>query len=167
MLRKGKHHSSYLQKAWNKYGEHHFEFNVLETCEYVKDTILFLEQKYLDLNPEYNICKNARNTQGVVFSEERKRKIGVANSRRFITEETKEKHRRNGLASPWAVRQMKAVYMLDPVTRETLKEFKSLTRASVYLGKRNGRINIQRVLDGRQKQAYGFFWKLKENNNDI
>lgn len=32
-LNQGKHHNSYLQNAWNKYGESAFEFNILEYCD--------------------------------------------------------------------------------------------------------------------------------------
>lgn len=58
-LRKQKHHSIALQRAYDKYGEYNFEVNILEICSPVRDTLLYLEQKYLDLNPEYNISKIA------------------------------------------------------------------------------------------------------------
>ena len=31
-LRKNNHHNEYLQRAWNKYGENAFQFNILEIC---------------------------------------------------------------------------------------------------------------------------------------
>lgn len=58
-LRKDRHHSLYLQRAYNKYGEDKFLVYILEKCSPIKDTLIFLEQKYLDLNPEYNIEKIA------------------------------------------------------------------------------------------------------------
>ena len=58
-LRKDKHHSIYLQRAYNKYGEDKFIIYILERCQPIKDTLIYLEQKYLDLNPEYNIEKIA------------------------------------------------------------------------------------------------------------
>ncbi len=47
-LRKGKHHSKYLQNSYNKHGEECFIFKVLE---YVEDenNLLKIEQKYLDI----------------------------------------------------------------------------------------------------------------------
>ena len=39
-LRNNKHHSPHLQAAWNKYGEKHFVFQILETCEPIKDTLM-------------------------------------------------------------------------------------------------------------------------------
>jgi group I intron endonuclease len=41
-LRKGKHHSSHLQKAFRKYGEENFIFEILITCH--PDTLLWYEQ---------------------------------------------------------------------------------------------------------------------------
>ena len=52
-LRRGKHHSSVLQRAWNKYGEQAFEFRKLLICK--REDLLFYEQLCLDgLKPEYN-----------------------------------------------------------------------------------------------------------------
>lgn len=51
-LRKGKHHSIYLQRAYNKYGEENFIFSILEECESQFDRELFWIEK---IKPEYNI----------------------------------------------------------------------------------------------------------------
>jgi group I intron endonuclease len=56
-LRKNKHINQILQKAWNKYGEHNFLFELIEECK--EKDLFFCEQKYLDLNPKYNIGKKA------------------------------------------------------------------------------------------------------------
>lgn len=53
-----RHHSMIFQRAWNKYGEAAFEFEILETCPPLN--LLEREQWYLDkLNPYYNIAKVA------------------------------------------------------------------------------------------------------------
>jgi group I intron endonuclease len=77
-LRKGKHHSILLQRAWDKYTEFRFEFRILEVvpkeeCIDVK-YLLDIEQMYLDTyQPEYNICKVAGNAmKGRKHSEETK-----------------------------------------------------------------------------------------------
>lgn len=59
LLLNGKHHSKHLQNSFNKYGDSVFVFQILEICEPIRDTLLLIEQKYLDLNPEYNINKYA------------------------------------------------------------------------------------------------------------
>lgn len=47
------HINCILQRAWNKYGENNFLFELIEECDI--DVLLETEQKYLDLHPEYNI----------------------------------------------------------------------------------------------------------------
>lgn len=65
-LHNQKHHSIYLQRAWNKYGEKNFKFEILEICN--KNDCLSKEQYYLDkFNPNYNICKIAGSTLGYKF----------------------------------------------------------------------------------------------------
>jgi len=157
LLRNDKHHSCVLQLAWNKYGEKHFEFNLLETCEPIKETLLFLEQKYLDLSPEYNICKVAGNTQGVVFSEKRKDKIRAANSARIIKESTRLKHSENSKNSVWNSRQRVSVCATK--NNEELV-FKSITEAALFTGSERNRIGIRRCLQRKQKSAYGYTWKI-------
>ena len=160
-LNKGNHHSSILQRAWNKYGESNFEFRILEKCEPIKDTLLLIEQKYLDLNPEYNICKKSNSTQGVIFSEDRRRKIGIANSKRFIKPDTRRKHSENSTSSEWNSIQRIPVLMLDDKTKEIIMEFNSITQAAIYTGHKNHRVCIRRAMKGIQKTAYGFKWKYK------
>lgn len=68
MLRKNKHHSPYMQKAYNKHGEDSFVFEVMLVC--AKEDLLFYEQRALDaLSPcdpsvGYNICKTAGSSLG-------------------------------------------------------------------------------------------------------
>lgn len=69
-LNKKKHHSLYLQRAWDKYGQSNFIFETLERVE-VLENLIIREQHYLDeRNPEYNICKIAGSCLGVKFSPE-------------------------------------------------------------------------------------------------
>lgn len=51
------HYNTLLQRAWNKYGEHNFVFEVVKECK--EENLLLEEQKYLDKNPEYNIGKTS------------------------------------------------------------------------------------------------------------
>ena len=53
-LNKGKHHSIYLQRAWNKYSSDSFKLEILEECNI--DNLFIYEQKWIDkLKPEYNL----------------------------------------------------------------------------------------------------------------
>ncbi len=51
-LRKNKHHSIYLQRAWNKYGEENFIFEVIKNTSL--DDRLIEEQKWLDYHKVYD-----------------------------------------------------------------------------------------------------------------
>lgn len=77
-LRRNIHGNSYLQKAYNKYGEDTLEFSILEIVIDKKNCIPY-EQKWLDkLKPEFNICQTAGNTLGRRHTTEARKKIGEA-----------------------------------------------------------------------------------------
>jgi group I intron endonuclease len=57
-LKHNKHHSIFLQNAYNKYGIENFEYIIIEECP--KEIKLNREQFYMDsLNPEYNMSINS------------------------------------------------------------------------------------------------------------
>ena len=75
LLEKNKHHSIHLQRAWNKYEEDNFVFEILEKVENKKN-LIEREQIYLDIfKPEYNIYIIAGSASGTKLSSERKEKI--------------------------------------------------------------------------------------------
>lgn len=98
-LKKGGHHSQFLQRAWDKYGSDDFIFEIIEFYVVLSSAddllLLDLEQSYLDeLAPEFNISPSAHNRKGVRVSEETRAKNIAARKRqvsRPCTEETKKK----------------------------------------------------------------------------
>lgn len=84
-------HSVLLQRAWNKYGEESFSFEILELC--TEDMLDEVEIKYIDLydahNNGYNIEPGGNKNKHL--SEETKQKIGDANRGRRHTKESKIK----------------------------------------------------------------------------
>jgi group I intron endonuclease len=78
LLRHQKHHSRYLQRAWNKYGEDSFSFEILEECPVEK--LIQSEQVWMDLFRSYvelfgyNISPTAGNSFGTKHSEKTKEK---------------------------------------------------------------------------------------------
>ena len=75
-LRKDYHENSYLQHAWNKYGELVFEFRVIGTCQ--PTDLIRMEQHLLDdLRPEYNISPTAGSQLGLVRSSETRAKLSA------------------------------------------------------------------------------------------
>jgi group I intron endonuclease len=86
-LRKGIHHSHYLQRAWNKYGEGAFAFTILLYCD--KESLLIFEQYAMDvLRPEYNIHPTARSSLGVKRTAEQRARISESLKGRKQTSET-------------------------------------------------------------------------------
>lgn len=70
-LKNGKHHSTVMQRAWDKYGEASFEFKKLLVC--AKADLLWFEQRAIDnLKPAYNICKVAGSVLGYRHTPEAK-----------------------------------------------------------------------------------------------
>ena len=76
-LGKNKHHSRYLQRSWNIYGQHNFEFRIIEHC--AKKSLLKREQFYIDtLKPEYNMSPIAGSSLGRKTSAETRAKQSMA-----------------------------------------------------------------------------------------
>lgn len=91
-LRKNKHINKILQRAWDKYGESNFLFEVVEECE--KKDLYSCEQKYLDLNPKYNIGKESCGGDNISKNPRKKemiKKITKSVRDRFSNMSEKEK----------------------------------------------------------------------------
>ena len=83
-LKHNHHENIHLQRAWNKYGEKNFIFEILEECLY--ENLLATEQKYLDLNPKYNIGKTSSGGDNLTNHPDREniiKKIGDAARKRM------------------------------------------------------------------------------------
>lgn len=93
-LRKGVHHSQYLQRAFNKYGEDAFEFSVIETC--LVPVLILREQYYIDkLNPEYNIVQTAGSALGMKHTDAARKKMSVAKTGLMVGYKHTEQARAN------------------------------------------------------------------------
>jgi hypothetical protein len=145
-LRKNKHHSIILQRAWNKYGESNFEFSIIEEC--LVEVLIIQEQYYLELyEPIYNICRIAGSCLGVTHSKESNEK-----KRRYALD--------NNVKPPestWRDRQ-KQIAMLDKDTKEVLKTFESQAEACRFLGKDATFVSTLTRAIKRNITAYGYSW---------
>lgn len=85
-LRRGKHHSSKLQRAWNKHGEDEFRFEIIFTCE--PHLLLQEEQRILDdtdaARSGFNCNPNAANWLGRTHSKESRAKMSASRKGRPI-----------------------------------------------------------------------------------
>jgi group I intron endonuclease len=106
-LRRQTHRNSYLQNAFNKYGESAFIFEIIEYVE-DKTKLIEREQYWIDFykaaneNYGYNISPTAGNTLGRICTEETKKRIskaqigkpspfkGISFDERFAPEKVKE-----------------------------------------------------------------------------
>lgn len=74
-LKAGNHHSQKLQRAWAKYGEDAFKFEILELID-GDDALLAAEQRWIDqldcARRGYNVAALAGRTVGVQWSAERR-----------------------------------------------------------------------------------------------
>jgi len=86
------HHNQYLQSVWNKYGEHTFQFSILEVC--AANVLLEREQHYLDIlfdsTNVLNLARIAGSPHKLKHSEETKRKISEGNKGKKLSKETRQ-----------------------------------------------------------------------------
>ena len=99
MLVENRHDNIHLQRAWNKYGESAFRFDIVEEC--AEKEIIEREQHWINetKSNSYNMCLQAMkppSRKGCKLTEEHKAKISEAGKGRIHSEESREK-RRNAL----------------------------------------------------------------------
>lgn len=92
-LKRNKHHSIYLQRAYNKYGADKFKFEIIEECisekciereQFYLDTILFASEnnnKFRELG--YNLRRLAASNRGYKWTEKSKKKLSLALKGKF------------------------------------------------------------------------------------
>jgi len=90
-LRSGRHHSRYLQRAYDKYGEHNFKVSVVALVDDENDLIP-MEQHFLDnFIPEYNMNPTAGSNLSRRWSAESRRRMSIAQTGRKHPQHVKDK----------------------------------------------------------------------------
>lgn len=159
-LRRNCHHSPHLQNAYNKYGENKFYFSILETCENVRDTILFLEQKYLDLNPEYNVSTCATCPVNVLQTNEIKEKRAAKLRGRKRSKTQLERISRGKLDAKLGIPVN--CYNLDG---EYIRTYHSAREAQRELGGKSKGVGITSCCKGNNNAACGFMWRYDNGDH--
>lgn len=165
LLNKQIHPNCILQRAFNKYGEKHFKFLILETCENIRETLLMIEQKYIDELGDYNISKTAGGgsggNSGHEINEEHRKIIAEANRNRIWSKESLKKKSDFMKNSKLVESQRKKIMQFD-LDGNYITEFKSIMDAAKSLGNINYRVSIKRCCQGKYKSAYNFKWRFKD-----
>lgn len=117
-LKAGNHHSIKLQRAWNKYGEAAFSFEVIEQVS-GEASLLEREQYWIDhydaARVGYNVAAVAGRTVGIVWTEEQKRK--ASESKKGIKK------------SPEHIAKMSAAQTGKTLSEETRRKIGEKTKA--------------------------------------
>lgn len=144
-LKNSKHHSPYLQRAWNKHGEENFKFEVLATCP--KEYLIKMEQFFIDkIKPEYNISKTAGSPLGVKHTEKAKTNMSIAKKNSEIS---KSKLREI------QVKNRKAIYQYD-LAGFFIKKHESAVMAAQSIGVKVSQISKAALNSGGAKTGGGF-----------
>lgn len=166
-LLKNKHHSAYLTRAWNKYGEESFEFIILEQVEDITK-LIEREQWWLDnSNSAYNMNRKANSCLGYKWTPEQlaKRKITQGGDnhwsrRKKYTDEAKKKMseaQKNLYANGYKHPGNKQVCQCD-MNGNVIKVWESLAQASRGCNVHGSAIT--HCIKGKSKSAKGFKWRL-------
>jgi group I intron endonuclease len=96
LLNKGKHFNERLQRAWNKYGEDAFVFEILQEAD--KSKVRLLEQNWIDEHIDdpkcYNMSRSADHPSQRQLSEAHKEKIRQGVIKAYDANTTEGKQRR-------------------------------------------------------------------------
>jgi group I intron endonuclease len=177
-LRRGVHHSFILQKAWNKYGEAAFSFDMLVICP--KDQRIEYETRLMALE-SYNVLRTPKESGvrgGWRHSEEFKSKMSMLNKGKKLTEEHKIKlsttqlGRKHGAAFVEKARRRQTGVTPSVGTRGKLSAAVKLARSeeraknleaakSMYAQAASG-VPLHVVFDGAKISSVTFYKYCKE-----
>ena len=79
MLQRGVHSNIHLQRSYNKHGQDKFAWGVCEEVFDI-DQLLVVEQTWIDVMGDYNICTEAGSTRGYKATEETRAKLSAVKS---------------------------------------------------------------------------------------
>lgn len=171
LLKNNKHHSILLQRAFNKYGESNFKFEILETVEdrskliereqYYLDTLLFASENNDNFKLRgYNISRIA---SVVSTNKGRKKPVGfgeLVSKRQLGSKRTLEQNKQNSLRQIGItkIKKFKPVVKLT-LSGEFIEEFKSILEASNYTN--TSYSGIGECCRGNFNNSGGFKWMYK------
>lgn len=125
-LKKGNHHSTHLQNAWNLYGKDNFEFSVIDECDveiqFTREAEWVIkEQSHLE-DWGYNMCIPEAGG-GYIHTEEHKAKLREAN--KIAATEQHRKAREEGKLEVRVYCLINGTYETFPALTDTPYKFKN------------------------------------------
>lgn len=181
--------NSYLQNAWNKYGENAFSFEVLEECSISelnnREAFWMKELNSLDRKFGYNL--SCQETNRTILSKETRTKISVANTGRQHSKERNKKisDSKKGIPRTQELKDKLSVYWknkvkekdyLNPMqgkiqSRETKRKIgekarnriRQLKKVLVFLDENNKEIKIISLKDGLLIYGTKIYYSIKNN----
>lgn len=169
-LRNNRHANIRLQRAFNKYGINSFNIEIL--CECSPDVRFDVEQaaldKYVGLEMCYNLAVDSQSPGIQIFTDERRKKMSLANKGKKRTEETKqrmrkpksERHKQNmAAAARKKYERHKATYSvaMSMKTRHKISETRKSKQYDSYKGERNAsaKLNEETIKIIRERYENG------------
>jgi group I intron endonuclease len=167
LLRKGTHHSRYLQNAWNKYGEDNFEF--IPVLIVSSSQVYHIENQLIkSMRPDYNVMVDVFSHIGIKRSLETCQRISKSLTGKSLSEEHKNNVRKANLGKKQStvtiakrmIGKYKKVAAYDKRTGLLFKIFDSATHAAAEIN--GSRMCIYDVMNNRKnKKSYkGYIWKI-------
>ena len=140
-LKQNKHHNSYLQNVWNKYGEKNLEFRIIEKCN--KEELNQKEVYYIKYYKS-NMRKYGYNLDSGGNSD-------------FPCEESKIKNRESQFSIPSLQVDFngKIIKLWEHGARNASKEL-NLLQSSIW-----------KCVNGKCKTAYGFIWITPDDYSSL
>lgn len=125
-LARGRHHSVYLQRAFDKYGSDAFNFAPIIYCG--RENLLTYEQAAMDaMKPEYNIAQVAGSQLGYKHTAESRKRMSIARRR---NPSSPRKGMKNSEESKRKVSETKTGVKMGPYSRERVEKSAAWMRAS-------------------------------------
>lgn len=149
-LRSNSHTNSKLQNSWNKYKEENFIIEIMEECD--KDIVREKEINYINLlKPEFNLINDFNE---YYFSKETRERMS-------LSAKNLNKVGKNHFAS-----KVIECYDLDG---NYIRNYESVNLAikSMNINTKNNGACISKCIYNQRISAYGYQWKLKEDNKVI
>lgn len=181
-LRNGNHHSQKLQRAWDKYGEQNFSFQMVEpVAKHTKEKLLEAEQRWLNLYQSttngYNVLPTAYSHLGAKRSKESREKLSKSLKETFSRPEMRKKMSEAAKKRGVSENFLKSKSVLSEAGKQSMREkakrtyiFTSPSGEEILVKDAQGfceehgldYLSLRNVLQGQYRHLRG--WRIRHEN---